>query len=166
MTRRNYTRNTTPVVRLESEHVLDASGVGGEGERMADYGLTELQLDIMGVLWSRGEATSAAVREALQPDRELAPTTVSTLLRRLEKKGVVEHRTEGRQYVYRAAVEEARVRRSVVSEVTEMADRLFAGDMAALVTQLLAEGDVGPDDLARVRRMIEEREGELRRGEE
>lgn len=132
---------------------------------MADYALTELQLDIMGVLWTHGEATSTEVREALRPDRDLAPTTVSTLLRRLEKKGVVAHRTEGRRYVYRAAVEEARVRRSLVSELTEMADRLFAGDMPSLVTQLLAESDVGPDDLARVRRMIEEREEELRGGQ-
>ena len=133
---------------------------------MADYGLTDLQLDIMGVLWGRGEATAVEVREGLRPARELAPTTVSTLLSRMEKKGVVAHRTEGRQYVYRAAVEEARVRRSLVSEVTEMADRLFAGDVAELVTQLLAEGDVGPDDLARVRKMIERREAELRGGAE
>lgn len=133
---------------------------------MAEYGLTELQLDIMGVLWAHGEATAVEVREALRPGRELAPTTVSTLLSRLERKGVVAHRTEGRQYVYRAAVEEARVRRSLVGEVTDMADRLFAGDVAELVTQLLAESDVGPDDLARVRKMIERREAELRGGAE
>lgn len=131
---------------------------------MADYGLTELQLDIMTVLWARGEATAVEVREALLPERELAPTTVSTLLSRLERKGVVAHRSEGRQYVYRAAVEEARVRRSLVGEFTEMADRLFAGDVAELVTQLLAASDVGPDDLARVRKMIEQREAELRGG--
>lgn len=129
---------------------------------MADFGLTELQLDIMGVLWERGEATAVEVREALRPERELAPTTVATLLSRLEKKGLVTHRTEGRQYVYRAAVEEARVRRSVVSEFTEMADRLFDGDVAELVTHLLAGRDVGADDLARVREMIERREAELR----
>lgn len=129
---------------------------------MADFGLTELQLDIMGVLWERGEATAVEVREALRPERELAPTTVATLLSRLEKKGLVTHRTEGRQYVYRAAVEEARVRRSVVSEFTEMADRLFDGDVAELVTHLLAGRDVGADDLARVREMIDRREAELR----
>ena len=131
---------------------------------MTDFALTELQLEIMGVLWGRGEATALDVREALRPGRNLAPTTVSTLLSRLERKGVVAHRAEGRQFVYRAAVEEARVKRSLVSEFTEVADRLFAGDMAELVTQLLAESDVGPDDLARVREMIEKREAELRGG--
>lgn len=129
---------------------------------MPDYGLTELQLEIMAVLWARGEATVADVRDAL--DRDLAQTTVSTLLSRLEKRGLVMHRTEGRQYVYRAVVEEARVRRSIVSDLTEMADRLFAGDVAELVTQLLAESDVDADDLARVRSMIERREAELRGG--
>ena len=127
-----------------------------------DYSLTELQLEIMGVLWERGEATVVEVREALRPDRDLAHTTVSTLLSRLEKKGVVRHRTEGRQYVYEPAVEEERVRRSVVSEFTDVADRLFDGDMADLVTHLLAESDVGAEDLARVRRMIEAKEAELR----
>ena len=129
---------------------------------MPDYGLTELQLEIMAVLWARGEATVADVRDAL--DRDLAQTTVSTLLSRLEKRGLVMHRTEGRQYVYCAVVEEARVRRSIVSDLTEMADRLFAGDVAELVTQLLSESDVDADDLARVRSMIERREAELRGG--
>jgi BlaI family penicillinase repressor len=133
---------------------------------MADYGLTELQLDLMGVLWQRREATAAEVREALRPGRELAHTTVATLLGRLEKKALVAHRTEGRQYVYRAAVEEAQVKRSVVSEFTEMADRLFAGDVTELVTHLLAEREVDADDLARVREMIERREAELRGGSE
>ncbi|HEX6132714.1 MAG TPA: BlaI/MecI/CopY family transcriptional regulator [Longimicrobiales bacterium] len=133
---------------------------------MAEYGLTELQLDIMGVLWERGEATAAAVREALAPERALAQTTVATLLGRLERKGLVAHRTEGRQYVYRAAVEAAGVRRSVVSEFTDLVAGLFAGDVAELVTQLLAESDVDADDLARVRAMIERREAELRGGTE
>lgn len=133
---------------------------------MPEYGLTELQLEIMGVLWERGEATGVEVRESLRPGRELAQTTVSTLLSRLEKRGLVTHRMEGRQYVYRVLVDEAQVRRSVVSELGEMADRLFGGDRAELVTQLLAESDVEADDLARVRQMIERREAELRGGSE
>jgi predicted transcriptional regulator len=129
-----------------------------------EHGLTELQLEIMAVLWERGEATAIEVREALRPRRELAQTTVSTLLSRLERRSVVTHRTEGRQYVYRAQVEEARVRRSMVSEFSEMADRLFAGDLTEMVTQLLDESDVDAADLARVREMIERREAELRGG--
>jgi BlaI family penicillinase repressor len=129
---------------------------------MAEYGLTELQLEIMGVLWERGEATVVDVREALRPARELAHTTVATLLSRLEKKDVVAHRTVGRQHIYRAAVDASQVKRSVLGEMAEVADRLFAGDVAELVTQLLAESDANASDLARVREMIERREAELR----
>jgi predicted transcriptional regulator len=104
------------------------------------------------------------VQESLRPDRDLALTTVATLLSRLAKKGLVTHRTDGRVYVYRAAVEESQVKRSVVSEFTELADRLFAGDVAELVTQLLSERDVDAADLAKVRAMIEQREAELKGG--
>lgn len=128
--------------------------------------MTELQLEIMAVLWDRGEATVDAVRDALSPERELAHTTVSTLLARLEKRRVVARRKEGRSYMYTAAVEPERVRRSVVNEIGEVAERLFAGDVADLVTHLLAKSDVGADDLAKVKAMIEAREAELRRGEE
>lgn len=133
---------------------------------MSDYSLTELQLEIMRVLWDRGEATVLEVREALGSSRDLAQTTVATLMSRLEKKGVLERRKEGREYVYSAAVDESRVRRSVVSEFSERARRLFEGDVAELVNHLLAENDVEADDLARVRALIEAKEAALREGED
>jgi predicted transcriptional regulator len=80
--------------------------------------LTELQLEIMRVLWTRGEATVADICRALESDRELALTTVATLLSRLEKRGVVSHETRARQFVYRALVSEAEVRHSMVHELT------------------------------------------------
>lgn len=133
---------------------------------MADYNLTGLQVEILNVLWGRGEATVVAVREALRPERELALTTVSTLLSRMEKKGVVTHRTAGRQYVYAPAVGAAEVKQSVVSDLAEVAGRLFEGDMADLVTQLLSESAVNRNDLARVRELIDRRAAELEREEE
>lgn len=132
---------------------------------MTDYSLTELQLEIMRVLWERGEATVVEVQEALAPERALAQSTVATLLSRLEKRGLLEHRTEGRQYLYRPVVSEQEVRRVMVREFTELADELFRGDVAALVSQLLTARDVEPEDLARVKAMIEAKERELRRGE-
>ena len=131
---------------------------------MPDYSLTDLQLDLMRVLWERGEATVVEVRKAVQPTRDLAHSTVATLLTRMEKKGLVRRRAEGRQYVYAPAVESKSVRRSMVSEFSEVKDRLFGGDFADLVTQLINQNDVGADDLARVRRMIEAKEAELRKG--
>lgn len=132
---------------------------------MPDYSLTELQLEIMRILWERREATVQEVHAALHPHRGFAQATVATLLSRMEKKGVVAHRTEGRQFVYRAEVEEPQVRRSVVAEFTELADRLFRGDTALLVSHLLEEREVDSSELARVRQLVEAREAELRQRE-
>jgi BlaI family penicillinase repressor len=117
--------------------------------------LTDLQIALLRVLWDRGEATVADIAEALRPDRDLAPTTIATLLSRLEKRGVVSHTTQGRQYVYRARVSEGEVRRSMVSELTDL---LFGGDVAALMSHLLDAGSVRAGDLEKVRALISEAE--------
>lgn len=116
--------------------------------------LTELQVALLRVLWERNEATVSEICAALRSERPLAPTTVATLLSRLEKRGVVRHRTVARQYVYRASVSEQDVRRSMVGELTE---RLFDGDVAALVSHLLTNEAVDPDDLRKVRALLADR---------
>jgi predicted transcriptional regulator len=115
--------------------------------------LTELQLSILGILWDRGEATTQEVHEAVGVDRGLALTTVATLLARLEKKGVLAHRRNGRQHVYRATISRRDVRRSKVRELTET---LFDGDAAALVSHLVNTEAVSPADLRRIRAIISE----------
>jgi BlaI family transcriptional regulator, penicillinase repressor len=123
--------------------------------------LTDLQLALMRVLWDRGEATVADIAEALRPGRELAPTTIATLLSRLERRGVVKHTPQGRQYLYRPAVSEGEVRRSMVSGLTDL---LFGGDVAALMSHLLDAGSVRPGDLEKVRALIAEAESRSRKG--
>ena len=116
--------------------------------------LTELQLAILRVIWDRSEATVQDIWEALHAERGLAQTTVATMLSRLERRGVVTRRAppESRQYHYRAAVTEREVQHSMVGELTE---RLFDGDVTALVQHLLTAEDVSPGDIARIRDMIE-----------
>jgi BlaI family transcriptional regulator, penicillinase repressor len=121
--------------------------------------LTDLQLALMRVLW-RGEATVQEITTALEPERRLALTTVATVLRRLERRGLVRHRTEGRQFVYAAKVAEPDVRRSMVAELT---DGLFDGNPAALVSHLLTEGDIAPGDLARVKELVAAHERRARK---
>jgi predicted transcriptional regulator len=116
--------------------------------------LAELQYAIMRVLWKEGEASVARVQEALGPDRERALTTIATMLLKMEKKGVVAHRTVGRQFLYRARVSEADVRRSMVGDFTR---RLFRGDAAALVSHLLEEEEIDPAELARLKALIAEK---------
>ena len=130
------------------------------------YSLTELQLAIMQVLWEREEASVLDLHDALRAERRIAQSTVATLLARMEKKGLVAHRQDGRQYLYRALVSEGSVRRSVVAEVSGLFGRLFEGDVAEMVSHLLRQSDVEAEDLARLRRMIQEREAELKGGAE
>lgn len=126
---------------------------------MKQHRLADLQLAIMRVLWERGEAAASEVHEALWTERGLAPTTIATMLVKMEKKGVVRHRGEGRRFLYRAAVTESEVRRSMVGELTES---LFQGDAAALMSHLLAEHDLDAGELARIKDMIARTEMEDR----
>lgn len=123
--------------------------------------LTDLQLAIMRILWDRAEATVLEVQTRLRPERDLAQTTIATLLSRLEKRRVVEHRLDGRQFVYRPLITEQDVRRSMVSELTEL---LFDGSSAALMSHLLRSREMNPGDLDRVKRMIAEAENGSKRG--
>ncbi|MBW8875235.1 MAG: BlaI/MecI/CopY family transcriptional regulator [Acidobacteria bacterium] len=117
--------------------------------------LGDLQLAIMRVLWSHGEATVSDVHETLEPERGLALTTIATMLTKMEKKGVVDHRSEGRRFIYRPLVSEGQVRRSMVSDLTS---QLFRGDITALVNHLLSEHDIDSEELAQLREMIASRE--------
>ncbi|HXK10785.1 MAG TPA: BlaI/MecI/CopY family transcriptional regulator [Vicinamibacteria bacterium] len=118
---------------------------------MARHSLGDLQHAIMAVLWRRGHATTAEVHEALREERGLAPTTIATMLRKMEDKGVVAHRAEGRQFVYRATVSEELVRRSMVGELVE---RLFGGDPKALVAHLVSEHEIARGELSELRRRV------------
>ena len=119
--------------------------------------LGDLQLAILRRLWTRGEASVADVHADLLEERGLATTTIATMLVKMEKKGVVTHRTEGRRYIYAATVTEDDVRRGMVSELTE---RLFQGDAVALVSHLLAEHDVDESELAELRALIDQHDEE------
>jgi BlaI family penicillinase repressor len=118
---------------------------------MARMTLGDLQHAIMTVLWDRGEATTAEVHEALQAQRHLALTTIATMLRKMEDKGVVAHRRDGRQFVYRPTVSREAVRESMVGELVE---RLFGGDARALVAHLVSEHEIDPRELSALRRRV------------
>lgn len=117
--------------------------------------LTDLQLGVMRALWDRGRATAAEITEVLRPDRDLAQTTIATILSRLEKRGIVGHETRARQFVYFPRITQPDAERSMVAELTE---RLFDGDPAALVSHLITARQFSRADLARVKALIAEHE--------
>ena len=116
--------------------------------------LGDLQLGIMKSLWSRGEATVAEVHKDLATERELAYTTVATMLRKMEARGLVEHRLETRSFIYRAAVAEDAVSRGMADHLL---DRLFEGSLAEMVSHLLSTREVSREELSKIEQLIAKR---------
>ena len=121
--------------------------------------LGDLQLAILRTLWDRENASVADVHAALS-DRGLALTTIATMLRKMEEKGLVSHTEQGRQFLYAAEVDPELVQRNLVGDLVT---RLFDGDPLPLVIHLLREGETHhaePDDL---RKQVADAEKKQRR---
>lgn len=118
----------------------------------SSYRLGDLQLRIMQVLWRSGPLGVAEVRDRLQGD-DLAYTTVATMLRKMEDRGLVGHETADRRFIYHAAVEEHDVTRSMADDLV---DRLFEGSLAQTVSHLLETRQVDADELTQLEALIRE----------
>ena len=125
-----------------------------ERRRAAAAGpLTSAQLELMDVVWERGEVSAAQAHEVLSAKRPVAPTTVLTLLQRLEKRGWLARRVEGRAHLYRAT----RSREGSVGAILRrLRDVAFGGSTAGLVASLLDAGDVSAEEIARLRKRLSE----------
>jgi len=121
-----------------------------------EIAFTERELDVMAVLWELGEATVAEVRERLPDD--LAYTTVLTVLRTLEEKGYVGHTEEGKAYRYHPLVERQTAGKSALRRLTR---KLFKDSPSLLLTQLVSDRGLSDDELRRMRRLLDERLGEV-----
>ncbi|MFO1076698.1 MAG: BlaI/MecI/CopY family transcriptional regulator [Planctomycetota bacterium] len=124
--------------------------------------LGDLQLAILRSLWDSGEAAVASVHSALA-DRGLALTTIATMLRKMEEKGLVAHRENGRQFLYRAKVDPDLVQKNMVGDLVT---RLFDGDPLELVNHLLRAGEIELDELEQLRQRVVEAEKKQKRGKE
>jgi predicted transcriptional regulator len=115
--------------------------------------LGELQLRIMRVLWKLDAATVSEVQNRLGRPR-LAYTTVATMLRKMEERGLVDHREDGRKFRYRAVVSEDEVTRSMAGDLV---DRLFAGSLTDAVSHLLENHEISREELDRLEQLIQQR---------
>ena len=116
--------------------------------------LGDLQLKLMKVLWEQREAAVADIHDLIEPETGLAFTTVATMLRKMEGRGLVTHRAEGRKFLYRAAVAEADVTRNMADDLL---DKLFEGSLAQMVSHLLTTHEVSEDELSKLEDLIAER---------
>ena len=119
--------------------------------------LGSVQLRIMRVLWEEGEATARRITDVLSGSSPIAHSTVQTLLRKLEVKGAVTHEARDRAFVFRATVAESEVTRSAAQDLLA---RVFQGSVSGLVAHLLENEEISPDEMRRLRALVDERSKE------
>jgi predicted transcriptional regulator len=120
-------------------------------KKNSDPGLTPLELQIMNVLWETGPANVQTVQANLK-GRELAYTTVQTMLNVLHRKGKVKRLLKDRTYIYRPVLSR---QKAVSQAVGEMLDRFFGGSADGLVLNLVETRHLTPEKLARIQEIIE-----------
>lgn len=113
--------------------------------------LTELQQAIVALLWSQGPGTAEHIREGLLPAHRLKDSSVRTLLRRLEERGYVSHRTEGKLFVYEATTAPQRV---AAHSVRQIIDRFWAGSVEQFLTGMVDEKILTRAEIARLAKKI------------
>lgn len=117
---------------------------------MTDHHLTQRELDIMSVLWDRGEATVTEVRNQVDPG--LAYTSISSMIRTLEMKGYVSHRRgEGKTHVYFPVIDAETAGRSTLSRVL---DKIYGGSPIKLLAHLMEQNRLSEKELARMRDLL------------
>jgi BlaI family transcriptional regulator, penicillinase repressor len=116
---------------------------------MDELSLGDRELDVMAVLWEIGDGTVAEVRERLPAD--LAYTTVLTILRKLEVKGLVRHKVEGKAHRYIPRVAQKNARRTVLGRLI---DKLFDGSPEQLLAHLVDDHDLTPAQVKRMRERL------------
>ena len=119
---------------------------------MADVYFPPRELEVMAILWRRGSATVAEVRDELE--EQLAYTSVLSALQTLEEKGYVRHEPEGRAYRYFPTIAAERAGGSALARIREA---IFQGSAERMFAQMVADRKLGREELERMRRLLAER---------
>ena len=117
--------------------------------------LSPSETEVLRIVWELETATVQKVCDKLPKKRDIAYATVQTLLRRLEKKGYVKHRTQGKAHVFYPVAKQEDV---IGSAVGSFVDKLFGGDAVPLVQYLAKHGKLTSDDLAKLKKMVSKKE--------
>ena len=117
---------------------------------------TDAELEILRVLWQRGPSTVRQVHDEVSPRRKTGYTTVLKLLQIMAEKGLVERDESQRSHVYSAARGEEETQGQLVGDLM---DKAFGGSAAKLVLRALSDQPASAEELAEIRRMLNELEG-------
>ena len=116
--------------------------------------LTEVELELMNIIWKLGECTIKDVQTALPKERDLAYTSVATIMKILEEKKVLSSRKKERAHTYSALVTREEYEGTALRHVTE---HLFQGDPKSMVMRLLDESDLSQKELESIRSFLNQR---------
>lgn len=114
--------------------------------------LTPVELELMHIVWKQGEVSVADVLEALPPERKLAYTSVSTVLRILEQKSVLRSRKVGRGHLYSALLPREAYE---AQSVRHLVETVFEGTPSALVERLVEAVPLSPEEAAQIRKLLD-----------
>ena len=117
--------------------------------------LTEAELRLMKLLWQRGESAVSDLVAAIPSEEALAYNSVLTTLRILEQKGYVEHRQEGRAFIYTPTVAEREASRT---EIRHVLGRFFSNSREQLLLSLLGDDEISPEEIQRMKDAIHDAE--------
>lgn len=118
---------------------------------------TELELEILKILWREEPLSGREIRDQLEPVRDVTYTSVMTILGIMEEKQYVRRKKNGARFVYSPCVTQESTSRRMLSDLVE---RLFEGSSVTAMVNLLETGDVDPMELKQLRKLIQQRERE------
>lgn len=113
--------------------------------------LSPAQQEIMEIVWAKGEVSASQVRQELLASKQVAKNTVRTLLERMEEKGWVVHREEGRTFLYSSAQPQ---KASIAAKVLSLVDKACGGSPEMLVSALLESRELSESELGRIRKLL------------
>lgn len=116
---------------------------------------TRAELELLRVLWERGPSLVREIHESLQPQKETGYTTTLKILQKMAEKGLVARDESQRSHVYRAVLQAEQTQRQLVRDLLR---RAFGGAPAKLVVQALSEEAISTDELAEIRRLLDQLE--------
>ena len=122
---------------------------------MSGIRLGRVQWRIMQVLWEKGRANASEITDALNKIEPIAHSTVQTLLRKLENKGAIDHDIDERTFIFYTLVEVENVTRSALKDFV---DKIFEGSPAGLVSYLIKNEYLPPEELDNIRKLINKKE--------
>jgi len=123
-------------------------------EKTADRLLTEVELELMRIIWAKSDVTVRDVVDALPENRELAYTSVATIMKILEKKKVLSSKKAEHAHTYYPLISREEYESTSLRHLTQ---NVFQGDPSSMVMKLLNESSLSNDDLQAIKKFLDER---------